>query len=80
VVTLRPVAAGEELRFDYSTTILERSWTMDCACGSRHCRRVIGDFDALPLDRQVYYVERGVVQEFILESVFGLPLSSGAAA
>jgi hypothetical protein len=80
IVTLRPVAAGEELRFDYSTTMLERRWTMRCACGSWACRGVISDFDSVPIERQGYYVGRGVVQEFIVESVFGLPVESGAAA
>ena len=55
VVALRPISPGEEVRFDYSTTMLERAWEMDCSCGSFQCRKKIQDFDLLPLAQQVQY-------------------------
>lgn len=50
--TLRDVKAGEELCWDYSTSMLEKHWTMECKCGSNLCRQVIHDFDFLPLSLQ----------------------------
>jgi SET domain-containing protein len=38
---LRAIEAGEEISWDYSTSISEPGWSMDCRCGSRYCRGVI---------------------------------------
>ena len=33
LMALRPVAAGEEIRFDYSTAMGRGHWTTECRCG-----------------------------------------------
>jgi hypothetical protein len=71
LITLRPVAEGEELAYDYSTTMLERSWTMPCDCGKPKCRRVVRDFDQIPAELQKYYIEKHVVQDYILQRISG---------
>jgi hypothetical protein len=38
---LRDIAANEQITWDYSTSIAEPGWTLDCLCGSAHCRGVI---------------------------------------
>lgn len=38
---LRDIAAGEEICWDYSTSIAEAGWTLECRCGSPRCRSVI---------------------------------------
>ena len=65
LVALRDIAAGEEIRFDYSTTMDEEYWTLPCRCGAPSCRGLVTDFDQLPADRQRRYLELGVVQGFI---------------
>jgi hypothetical protein len=65
LVALRPLAAGDEIRWDYSTSMSEDLWTMPCRCGSAGCRGVVGDFQTLPGNRRRWYLKRGVVQEFI---------------
>lgn len=67
LVALRDIAAGEEICYDYSTTMSERRWTMECACGTPACRGVIGDFHDLPIALQEHYLQLGVVQSFIVE-------------
>lgn len=64
---VRKIEAGEELRFDYSTTMLERHWEMECLCRAPKCRGVIRDFDRLPSALQERYLELGIVQRFIVE-------------
>lgn len=76
LVTLREIKEGEELTFDYSTTMLERKWTMQCKCGSGLCRHVVRDFDLIPEHRRNYYIGQGVVQEFIVESLRSRPAAS----
>ena len=72
LIALTRIKPGEEIRFDYSTTMLERHWELDCACGSRQCRRRIRDFDFLPYSLQQHYLQLGIVQQFILNEVASL--------
>jgi hypothetical protein len=65
LITLRPVKKGEEITWDYSTSMLERHWTMACHCGSAICRELITDFDLLPANIQRFYLQLGIVLPFI---------------
>jgi len=65
LVALRDIAAGREIRFDYSTTMDENYWTMRCRCGAPGCRGTIGDFKALPPEVRQRYLDLGVVPRFI---------------
>ncbi|MFN2165013.1 MAG: SET domain-containing protein [Anaerolineae bacterium] len=69
LIAIRAIEPGQEIRFDYSTTMDEDFWTMDCRCGENTCRRVIGDFKYLPLDLQAHYLELGVVPKFIAKKM-----------
>ena len=69
LVTLRPIEKDEEIRFDYSTTMYERYYTMSCDCGSKICRGTIEDFDLLPDHLQKRYLKLGIVQSFIRDRV-----------
>jgi hypothetical protein len=66
LIALKPIPAGEEIRFDYSTTMSEDHWTLECRCGEPDCRGLVKDFHLLPSVLQEQYVERGIVQTFIL--------------
>jgi SET domain-containing protein len=44
---LRDIEAGEEIAWDYSSSIGEPGWTMECRCGSPRCRRVIRPWSEL---------------------------------
>lgn len=65
--TLRNIRQGEELLWDYSTSMLERHWTMKCNCGSAGCRGLITDFDLLPEQLQQKYIRLNIVLPFIVE-------------
>jgi hypothetical protein len=69
LIALRPIATGEEIRFDYSTTMSEDHWTMTCRCGEPFCRGVILDFHHLPPILQNRYLQFGIVQRFIVNEV-----------
>jgi uncharacterized protein len=69
-VALRDIEPGEELRFDYSTSLSEARWTMDCQCGARLCRGRVGDFHELPAPLQHDYIGMGIVQRFIVREFF----------
>jgi hypothetical protein len=64
------IAKGEEIAFDYSTTIGDDDvWRMRCRCGQAECRRLIRNFGALPVDRRAYYLEHGFVPGFIVRTL-----------
>jgi len=68
LVAIRPIAAGEEIRFDYSTTISD-GWTMACRCGAADCRGLVVAFQLLPEAIRRRYAILGHVQKFMLEQV-----------
>ncbi|MFL5738749.1 MAG: SET domain-containing protein [Flavisolibacter sp.] len=65
MIALKNIKADEELFWDYSTSMLERHWTMRCACGEKNCRKIITDFDLLPQKSQMKYLELQIVLPFI---------------
>lgn len=69
LIALRPIEVGEEIQFDYSTTMSDDHWTMECRCGRPTCRRVVLDFHHLPPIAQNRYLQLGVVQRFIVREV-----------
>jgi uncharacterized protein len=69
LIALRSVEVGEEIQFDYSTTMSRDHWTMECRCGRPTCRRVILDFHHLPPITQNRYLQLGIVQRFIVNEV-----------
>lgn len=44
---LRDIAAGEEIGWDYSTSIGWPGWTLACRCGSPRCREVVRSWGEL---------------------------------
>ncbi len=71
LVALRPIAVGEEIRYDYSTTMWEEDvpggWSMPCRCGSALCRGIVANFPTLPVELRARYLALGIVQRFIVE-------------
>jgi SET domain-containing protein len=63
---LKDIKEGKELFWDYSTSMLERHWTMPCSCGEKNCRKIITDFDLLPQKLQSKYLRANIVLPFIV--------------
>ena len=67
---IRNIEKGEEITFDYSTTVGKNiDWIMDCKCGSNNCRGKIGNIMSVPKERIEYYKKAGVLQDFIREQL-----------
>ncbi len=49
---LRDIQPGEEVTWDYSTSISEAGWSLNCLCGSANCRQVILPFSELTPEQQ----------------------------
>lgn len=73
LIALRPIPNGEEIRFDYSTTMQEKSFTMECKCGQTGCRSRVDDFCTIPPAQQLTYLRADVVMSFIAKNYPDFP-------
>ncbi len=65
---VRDIEAGEEIFFDYSTTLDEDDFTMSCKCGAPSCRGTIGDGKYLPENVWKKYMGLGIIPEYVQRS------------
>jgi SET domain-containing protein len=49
---LRDIAVGEQIAWDYSTSIAEAGWTLECLCGAGSCRRIIRSWQELSAEER----------------------------
>jgi SET domain-containing protein len=70
LVAITPIPSGSEITFDYSTTMENFWWEMDCSCGSANCRRKIKNFMDIGPEIQARYIQLGVVPHYILKHFF----------
>lgn len=77
---IRTIQRGEEISFDYSTSMDENFWEMECRCESPSCRGRIRDFRHLPADTRERYMALGAVPGFILAGLERTPDIAAMAA
>jgi hypothetical protein len=63
LVARRSIEPGDELTYDYSTTVLASpftwTWSMSCGCGVAICRGTIRRAERLPADVARRYLDEG---------------------
>ena len=69
LVAIKDIKKNEEITWDYSTTMDEDDWELDCACRSKNCRNRIRDFKYLPKEIQQKYIKLGIVPKYILDNL-----------
>jgi len=62
---LRDIEKGEEITYDYSATIAPTKWQMKCKCGSKNCRKTLGDVLSIPKKQLKKYKELGALQKYM---------------
>lgn len=62
---LRDIDKGEQLTYDYSTSVAPTDWIMRCHCGEKNCRRKIQDITTIPRKQLEYYVANGALQNYM---------------
>jgi uncharacterized protein len=67
---LKNINSGEQITYDYSTTIDDVTWKMDCLCKSDNCRGVIRDFLSIPHEQKQYYFRKSAILKFLRELYF----------
>jgi len=74
LVAIQTIGRGEQIRFDYSTTMYKPVLVMNCSCGSSICREKVVDFIFLPEEVQIKYIALGVVPEYITRRITEKPI------
>lgn len=64
IVALRTIPKGEEITWDYEMTEKNKHWKMKCRCGSKDCRKVIGNFSRMP--KKVRDKYKGYISDWLL--------------
>ncbi|WP_380873528.1 hypothetical protein ACFB49_42030 [Sphingomonas sp. DBB INV C78] len=62
---IRDIQPGDEISWDYSTTLYESRWRMDCECRTHVCRGTIGDFAELADELRERYRGLGLVPPYL---------------
>lgn len=62
---LRDINKDEQITYDYSLTISPTDWKMKCKCGSKNCRKVLGDILSVPKKRRDEYYNQGALQTYM---------------
>jgi len=65
LVAIRTIEIGEEIAWDYSTTMFDNNWKMRCDCRTPLCRKIVGDFMLLDPKIQRRYLKLGIVPPYI---------------
>lgn len=64
LVAMRNIKKGEWLTFDYEMSE-DSDWRMECKCGSRYCRKVVGAFANMPKGIREKY--KGFISDWLVE-------------
>ncbi len=65
MIAIKDIKKGEEVTFDYSSTIAPTEWKMKCGCGSKDCRKILSDVRSVPRKKIEYYKQNGVIQRYM---------------
>lgn len=65
LVAIKPIEEGDEITWDYSTTMFENSWKMRCDCKKPTCRKIIGDFMLLDTELQQKYRKLNIIPQYL---------------
>ena len=66
IIAMRDIKKGEWVTWDYEMT--ENSdWRMECKCGSKHCRKIIGAYDNMPLGVRKKY--KGYISKWLTKKL-----------
>ena len=64
LVAIKDISIGEEIVWDYSTTMFNDNWEMVCQCGAAICRKIIKEYVYLPQPIKDIYEAWGIVPDY----------------
>lgn len=70
LVAIKDIEIGDEISWDYSTTMIGLNWSMHCDCRSHNCRRKVAGFDTVPQTERERYIALGIVPNYIFDGIY----------
>lgn len=67
LVAIKNIKIGDEITWDYSTTLFNNTWKMLCDCKTKECRKIISDFILLNPKIQKKYQKLKILPPYILD-------------
>ena len=67
---LKNIKIGTEIFYDYSMSVDDVLWSMQCACGSANCRKIIGDFQSIPHEQKMEYFKKNALTRYLKQTYF----------
>jgi alkylated DNA nucleotide flippase Atl1 len=65
IVAMRAIEPGEQITWDYEMTEKNTHWKMKCKCGSKSCRKVIGNYSRMPAATRKKYT--GFISDWLVQ-------------
>ncbi len=65
LVAIKEIVIGDEITWDYSTTLYENKWKMLCDCRKVTCRKLVSDFTMLDKELQKKYYDLNIIPKYI---------------
>jgi uncharacterized protein len=65
IFALKDIKKGEQITYDYSSTIAPTEWKMRCGCNSNNCRKILGDIRSIAKKQLNYYKQSGSLQRYM---------------
>jgi len=65
----REILSGEEITFDYATTMLDDPTTFECRCGADNCRGVLVTLPKLRFKERAALEAEGLIPQFMLDFI-----------
>lgn len=70
LVAIRKISKGEEIYYDYSMSVDDVTWSMECKCRAHNCRKIIGDFQSVPHEQKMEYYNKNALTKYIKSTYF----------
>lgn len=64
---IKDIHPGEEIYYDYSTTVDDNIWSMVCLCEKPACRKALGHFLTISEPQRAFYAENSALPDFIVK-------------
>lgn len=72
LISILPIQCGDQVTFNYTTTMSSDWGEFQCGCGSKKCCGVVKKFKDLPPSIQKKYIQQDVVPNYILAKIINI--------
>lgn len=64
IFSIEDIQPHQEIFYDYSSSQIDKDWSMICCCGEKNCRKLISTVETIPLISILRYWFNGVLPSY----------------